>query len=85
MACEVIAGQGSGEPLAEKDLPHWPDWPVFPADAAHAAGCELVMLGYMIWPDTLTPDTLMGRRPLPDQKAWSAQVGDFAQLQAAGI
>ncbi|MFD7626650.1 hypothetical protein ACFV7Q_11555 [Streptomyces sp. NPDC059851] len=80
-----VVREGSSEPLAEKDLSHWPDWPAFPADAAHAAGCELVVLGYMIWPDTLTPDSLLGWHPLPDQQGWSAQVGSFAQLQAAGI
>ncbi len=67
-------------PLAEKDLSHRPDWPTFPADAAHAAGCELVMLGYMIWPDTATSDSLIGRRPLQGRQAWSAKVGTFDQL-----
>ncbi|MEV7642967.1 hypothetical protein AB0O32_23820 [Streptomyces rubiginosohelvolus] len=52
--------EGSSELLAEKDLTHWPDWPAFPVDAAHAAGSELVMLGYMIWPDSITPDSLLG-------------------------
>ncbi|MGW6981931.1 hypothetical protein ACWGE1_21230 [Streptomyces sp. NPDC054932] len=80
-----VVREGSGEPLAEKDLSHWPDWPTFPADAAHAAGCELVMLGYMIWPDTATSDSLIGWRPLQGQQAWSAKVGTFDQLQAAGI
>ncbi|MFE6904094.1 hypothetical protein ACFVFJ_46110 [Streptomyces sp. NPDC057717] len=67
-----VVREGSGEPLAEKDLSHWPDWPTFPFDAAHAAGCELVMLGYMIWPDTVTSG-LIGWHPLPGQKAWSAR------------
>lgn len=80
-----VVHEDGGEPLAEKDLSHWPDWPAFPADAAHAAGCELVMLGYMIWPDSATSDTLLGWRPLRGQQAWSAKVGTFDQLQAAGI
>ncbi|MDQ1013121.1 hypothetical protein QFZ82_007606 [Streptomyces sp. V4I23] len=80
-----VVRDGSCEPLAEKDLAHWPDWPTFPADAAHAAGCELVMLGYMIWPDSITPDSLLGWCPVPGQRAWSAKVGTFAQLHAAGI
>ena len=81
---QVVRDDGF-EPLAEKHLSHWPDWPTFPVDAAHAAGCELVMLGYMIWPDTVTPDSLIGWRAVPDQQAWSAKVGTFAQVQAAGI
>ncbi|WP_328929741.1 hypothetical protein OG429_37635 [Streptomyces sp. NBC_00190] len=80
-----VVREGSCEPLAEKDLSHWPDWPIFPFDAAHAAGCELVLLGYMIWPDSVTPDSLIGWRPVPGQQAWSATVGTFAQLQDAGI
>ncbi|MFI9781421.1 hypothetical protein ACIHCV_43650 [Streptomyces sp. NPDC051956] len=80
-----VVREGSCEPLAEKDLSHWPDWPTFRADAARAAGCELVMRGYMIWPDTVTSDSLMGSRPLPGRQAWSAKVGTFAQLQAASM
>ena len=80
-----VIRDGSCESLAEKDLSHWPDWPTFPLEAAHAAGCELVMLGYMIWPDSITPDSLIGWRAVPDQQAWSAEVGTFAQLQADGI
>ncbi|MYR60158.1 hypothetical protein GTY54_29305 [Streptomyces sp. SID625] len=80
-----VVRDGSSEPVAEKDLSHWPDWPAFTFEAAHAAGCELIMLGYMLWPDTVTPDSLIGWRAVPDQQAWSAQVGTLAQLQAAGI
>ncbi|WP_037864300.1 hypothetical protein [Streptomyces sp. NRRL S-340] len=80
-----VVGDGSSAPLAEKALSHWPDWPAFPIEAAHAAGCELIMLGYMLWPDTVTPDSLIGWRAVPDQQAWSAKVGTLAQLQAAGI
>ncbi|CAD5911510.1 protein of unknown function [Streptomyces sp. KY75] len=52
-----VVRAGHSEPLAEKDLSHWPDWPTFPFDAAHAAGAELIMLGYMIWPDSITSDS----------------------------
>lgn len=60
-----LVRDGSSEPLAEKDLTHWPDWPAFSFEAAHAAGCELVMLGCMIWPDSITPDSLLGWQPVP--------------------
>nr|WP_024127900.1 hypothetical protein [Streptomyces sp. 14R-10]AHF46174.1 hypothetical protein pZL1.9 [Streptomyces sp. 14R-10] len=80
-----VVRDGSSEPLAEKDLTHWPDWPVFPVDAAHAAGSELVMLGYMIWPDSITPDSLLGWQPVTEERGWSARVGTFDQLQDAGI
>ncbi len=43
------------------------------------------MLGYMIWPDTVTPDSLIGWRRVPDERAWSAKVATFAELQAHGI
>ncbi|EPH41039.1 hypothetical protein ABT390_34080 [Streptomyces aurantiacus] len=79
-----VIRDGSLQPLAEKELPGWPDWPAFPAEAAAAAGCELVLLGYMIWPDTVTPDSLIGWHPVPDARAWSAQVATFADLLAHG-
>ncbi|MFJ1742635.1 hypothetical protein ACIOG4_28665 [Streptomyces microflavus] len=75
---------GSDEPLGEKQLSGWPGWPVFPPEAAHAAGSELLQLGYMIWPDTVTADSLMGWHSLPDRRAWTAAVGDFDQLLASG-
>ncbi|MEU4266085.1 hypothetical protein ACYCCF_30380 [Streptomyces argenteolus] len=81
---QVIA-DGSFDPVVEKDLSHWPDWPTFPAEAAHAAGCELVLLGYMVRPETVTADSLMGWHAVPDQRAWSAKVGSFAEMRAAGI
>ncbi|MBC9715773.1 hypothetical protein H9Y04_24840 [Streptomyces sp. TRM66268-LWL] len=74
--------------LAEKDLSHWPDYPAFPFDAAHAAGRELIRLGYMIWPDTVLPavaGAVVGWRHDVDQRAWVAQVGSVEQLRAAGI
>jgi hypothetical protein len=80
-----VVQDGSFGPLAEKDLSHWSDWPTFPVDAAHAAGCELVMLGHLIWPDAGTPDSLIGRRAVPDQQARSAKAGTFDPLQTAGI
>ncbi|MFG3252564.1 hypothetical protein [Streptomyces sp. NPDC048172] len=80
-----VMREGSSEPLAEKDLSHWPDWPVFPPDAAAAAGCELVMLGYMIWPDTVTPDSLIGWHRVPGERAWTAHVASPSQLRAAGL
>ncbi|MFD8609560.1 hypothetical protein [Streptomyces sp. NPDC059631] len=80
-----VVRDSSSEPLAETDLSHWPDWPAFPIEAAHAAGSELIMLGYMLWPDAVTPDSLIGWRAVPGQQAWSAKVGTLAQLQAAGI
>ncbi|MEV1042378.1 hypothetical protein AB0J01_38065 [Streptomyces sp. NPDC050204] len=79
-----VIGDGDCQPLAEKELPDWPDWPEFPPAAAHAAGCELVMLGYMIWPDTVTSDSLIGWRRVPDKQAWSATIGSFQDLQAHG-
>ncbi|WP_331757013.1 hypothetical protein OG582_39555 (plasmid) [Streptomyces anulatus] len=51
-------------------------------DAAHTAGCELVMLGYLIWPDSVTAESLLGWWPVPGQRAWSAKVGTLDQLQA---
>ncbi|MFE8975868.1 hypothetical protein ACFYM7_20920 [Streptomyces cyaneofuscatus] len=80
-----VVRAGHSEPLAEKDLSHWPDWPTFPFDAAHAAGAELIMLGYMIWPDSITSDSLLGWRPVPEGQAWSAQVATLDQLHEAGI
>ncbi|WP_097990552.1 hypothetical protein [Streptomyces sp. f51] len=80
-----VVREGSSELLAEEDLTHWPDWPAFPVDAAHAAGSELVMLGYMIWPGSITPDSLLGWRPVPDGRGWSARVGTFEQLRDAGM
>lgn len=80
-----VVREGSSELLAEKDLTHWPDWPAFPVDAAHAAGSELVMLGHMIWPDSITPDSLLGWQPVPDGRGWSARVGTFEQLRGAGM
>ncbi|WP_331735681.1 hypothetical protein OG333_37255 (plasmid) [Streptomyces anulatus] len=77
-----VVRDGSSEPLAEKDLTHWPDWPTFPVDAAHAAGSELVMLGYLIWPDSVTADSLLGWWPMPEQRAWAAKVGTLDQLRA---
>ncbi len=43
------------------------------------------MLGYMIWPDSITPDSLLGWRPVPEGRGWSARVGTFDQLQEEGI
>lgn len=80
-----VVCDGSDEPLAEKELPDWPDWPVFPPEAAHAAGSELLLLGYMIRPDTVTADSLIGWHSLPDQRAWVAAVGSFDQLRASGV
>lgn len=80
-----VVREGSSEFLAEEDLTHWPGWPDFPVDAAHAAGGELVMRGYMIWPDSITPDSLLGWRPVPDGRGWSARVGTFEQLRDAGM
>ncbi|MFD5342233.1 hypothetical protein ACFWJY_00300 [Streptomyces anulatus] len=77
-----VVRDGSSEPLAETDLTHWPDWPTFPVDAAHAAGSELVMLGYLIWPDSVTADSLLGWWPVPEQRAWAAKVGTLDQLRA---
>lgn len=70
MKCRKAAGQSVAS-VAQKDLSHWPDWPTFPVDAAHAAGCELVMLGYVIWPDTVAPDSLFGDGPVPQTPPWS--------------
>ncbi|MCC3655816.1 hypothetical protein LIX60_31025 [Streptomyces sp. S07_1.15] len=79
-----VVQQGSAQPVAERELHQWPDWPEFPPDAAAAAGCELVMLGYMIRPDTVTPDSLIGWHRVPNERAWSATVATFADLQAHG-
>lgn len=83
-----VRREGVEKPLAEKDLTHWPDYPAFPFEAAHAAGCELIMLRYMIWPDTIlpvVPGVLAGWRHHPEERAWVAQVGSFEQMKAAGI
>ncbi|KIZ15673.1 hypothetical protein [Streptomyces natalensis] len=80
-----VVRDGSSQPLAEKELHNWPDWPEFPPAAAAAAGSEIVMLGYMIWPDTVTPDSLIGWRCVPNERAWSAKVATFAELQAHGF
>ncbi|MFI8875760.1 hypothetical protein [Streptomyces sp. NPDC055243] len=79
-----VIRDGDAQPVAEKELFGWPDWPEFPPAAAHAAGCELVMLGYMIWPDTVTPDSLIGWRRVPGKQAWSATIGSFQELQKHG-
>ncbi|MEW1613107.1 MULTISPECIES: hypothetical protein [unclassified Streptomyces] len=43
------------------------------------------MLGYMIWPDSIAPDSLLGWQPVLEGRGWSARVGTFDQLQDAGI
>ncbi|MGC5533687.1 hypothetical protein [Streptomyces sp. SR-10] len=40
------------------------------------------MLGYLIWPDSLTAESLLGWWPVPGQRVWSAKVGTVDQLQA---
>ncbi|MFG3260582.1 hypothetical protein [Streptomyces sp. NPDC048172] len=80
-----VMRDGSDLPLVERDLSYWPDWPAFPPEAGYEAGCQLVLCGIVIWPDTMTPDSVYGWRPVPGQRAWSAQVAGHGQLEAAGF
>ncbi|MFF1839466.1 hypothetical protein ACFVXE_35645 [Streptomyces sp. NPDC058231] len=59
--------------------------PDLPPAAAAAARSRLVMLGYIVWPGTVSPDSLIGWHRVPDERAWSATAATFADLPARGF